>query len=66
MTDDSGWDMFCEEHFEEAKLYIKKKYPKCEIGWCEASRDEETDTDETMKCGYPECTNESKYEVYWD
>ena len=62
---ESGWDMFCEDHFEEAKEHIQKKHPECEVGWCEATRDEEFDDDESMRCGYPDCIKESKYEIHW-
>ena len=62
---ESGWDMFCEDHFEETKEHIQKKHPECEVGWCDATRDEEFDDDESMECGYPDCTKESKYEIHW-
>lgn len=63
--DSSGWDMFCEDHFEEALEYIQNKHPECSVGFCKAIRDEKFDDDETMECGYPECTKESKYEIHW-
>ena len=63
--DGSGWDMFCEDHFEEAMEHIQNKHPKHQVGYAETIRDEEFDTDETMECGYPGCTKESKYEVDW-
>ena len=62
---DSGWDMFCEDHYKEAMEHIQKKHPECEVGWDKTIRDDEFDTDETMECGYPECVKESKYEVHW-
>lgn len=61
----SGWDMFCADHFEEALEYIQNKHPECSVGFCKAIRDEEFDDDETMECGYPGCTKESKYEIHW-
>jgi len=63
--DDSGWDMFCEDHYKEAMAHIQNKYPKHSVGYDETIRDDEFDTDETMACGYPECIKESKYEVHW-
>lgn len=65
-TDDDGgfWDMFCEDHFEEAKAHIIKKYPKHDVMWGDALMDQDDD-DESMECGYPECTKRSKYEIYW-
>lgn len=65
MSDDNGWDMFCEEHYEEAMEHIQNRHPEHSVGYDKAIRDEEFDTDETMTCGYPECTKESKYEVHW-
>lgn len=61
----SGWDMFCEEHYKEAMKHIQNKYPEHSVGYGKAIRDEEFDTDESMRCRYPECTKESKYEVHW-
>ena len=63
--DNNGWDMFCGDHFEESKENIQKKYPECDVGWCDTIRDEEFDDDESMRCGHLGCTKESKYEIYW-
>lgn len=45
--------------------HIQKKHPECDVGWGDAFRDEEFDDDESMECGHPDCTKESKYEIHW-
>ena len=62
---DMGWDMFCDDHFIEALDYITDKYPEHGVGFCKAARDAEFDDDESMRCGYPDCTKESTHEIHW-
>ena len=63
--DVSSFDMFCDEHFIEALDHITDKYPEHFVAFCKARRDEEFDDDESMRCGYPECTKESTHAIHW-
>ena len=64
MTDESGWDGFCGEHFEQAMKDIANKFPECEVGHSEAYTDGVIGKD-YYPCGYPGCNKDPKYEVHW-
>ena len=63
--DNGGWMGFCGKHFVEAYNHLVCKHIECDVGWCHTIRDDKYDTDETMKCDYPECKDEMKYEILW-
>lgn len=64
IEDESGWDAFCDEHFEEALKYIKERFEDKGYGInhylyrpCEDEPEDE--------CGYPDCNKYPTMEILW-
>lgn len=60
--DESGWNVFCDKHYEEAFNYIKHKFKTKLVSILDY---EPCGDEEDMLCSYPHCENKPTKEIIW-